>query len=88
MATVMNENDVTSFAVFNDPIKGIQNIFLSRRTMAPIVHQNQHILFFKSLILDQISLDIVGVVMATTQLPLLAFVIYTDKNRLPRTNKE
>ena len=82
MTTVVNENDVTCFAVLHNPIKGFQDIFLGRLVMATIVHQNQHVLFFESLVLDQVFLDVQSIVMATTKLTLLSFVVDTNENRL------
>jgi hypothetical protein len=84
----MNENDVTSLAVFNDPIEGLQNISLGWGMMPSIVHQNQHVFFLESLFSNQVLLDVVGIVMATAQLSLLAFVVDADKNGLSKTNDE
>ena len=84
VSTVMDKNNITGFAVLDNPVKSIQDILSSRQIVLSIVHQNDHILFLKSLFSNQIILDVQNIVVATTQLPLLAFVVYSYKNSLSR----
>ncbi len=66
VTTVMNENNIARITVLNNAIKSFQNIFLGWQVMASVVHQNNHILFFESLTLHQMFLDILDIIVATT----------------------
>lgn len=71
MTGIMNKHDITGLAVLCNPVKGTHDVLTCRWMMTSIVHQNQHVLFQKPLMVNEVLLDVVGVVVTTTELPLL-----------------
>jgi hypothetical protein len=67
----VNKHNITGFTVLCDAGESIPNIFTRWFIVLAIIHQNQHVLFLKALLLDEESFNVLDVIMASTELSLL-----------------
>ena len=79
VARVMDEHNIPSFGILSDPVECIHDVLFGGLMVVTIIHQDQHILLLETLVLHQVGLDVLYVVMAATQLTLLADIIDTNK---------
>lgn len=74
----MHKDCIARLTVLGDPLEGILNVALGRRVVTTVVHQDEHLLLAKALVLNEVLFDVSDVVVAATELTLLTDVVDAD----------
>ena len=78
LTRIMKEYNISCIAVLCDPFKGIHDVDLRRRMILTIIHEDEHVGSRKSVNILQKLSNVGGIIVTSTQLSLLPFVIDAD----------
>jgi hypothetical protein len=76
----MYKDHIARLTVLRNTRKGILNILFRWRMVLSVIHENEHFRFVESVHLGQEFNNILDVVVATRQLPLLSSIVDSNQN--------